>query len=367
MPGMVIDSSTPPEPVTPPLRRLRKGRWVAGVCRGVAGRWDLNVVQVRALFVLAAALAGIGILAYVACWLVLPLDTDETDRPSLVRGMASLALLAAAAAGLATIAGAAAVTTLFGFGWTVAVAATVFLVGALVAWPVVRPSWALAALVAGIVPAVAVAASGVRIAPQTGLQTRAPSTPADIPRDGYRTGLGSLLVDLRRLEAPAGSVVAVRIDTGTGGTVVALPHDRCFNLDIRYRTSRGWPLTSALARRSNKREATFYGDRYPLAGHWRRTSSDPRAPTLRIDYTAVVGTLTIRDYPLSTGPLFHPDWPENTRGPLSPGARRWAWRDPGSSRSVKRRWQRWSKDFAAWKVAKRNLRAGACARPEPAR
>lgn len=365
---MVLDSATPPDPVTPPLRRVRQGRWIAGVCRGLASRWDLNVVQVRALFVLASALGGIGVLAYVACWLVLPLDADEGHSPSLVRGMASLALLAAAAAGLATIAAAAATTTVFGFGWAVAVAGGVFLVAALVAWPVVRPAWALAALAAALVPAVAVAASGVRIAPQSGLQTRAPSTAADIPRDGYRMGLGDLLVDLRRLDVRPGSVVPIRIDTGTGATVVALPRDRCFNLDVRYDTSEAWTFTRVLSRRSYaKRGATFYGDDNPTAGHWRRTSSDPRAPTLMIDYTAVVGTLTIRDYPLATGPLHQPWWPSNLLAPASPGARRWAWRDETSSRSVKRRWERWRTDVARFEARKRKLRAGACAPDEPAR
>jgi phage shock protein PspC (stress-responsive transcriptional regulator) len=368
MARMVLDSATPPDPVTPPLRRVREGRWVAGVCRGLASRWDLNVVQVRALFVLATALAGIGVLAYVACWLVLPLDGDDGESPSLVRGMASLALLAAAGAGLATIAVAAAATTVFGFGWAVGVAAAVFLVAALVAWPVVRPAWALAALAAALVPAVAVAASGVRIAPQSGLETHVPSTVADIPRDGYRMGLGDLLVDLRRLEAPAGSVVALRLDTGTGATVVALPRDRCLNLDVRYRTSEAWPLTRRLSRRSyGKRAARFYGQDYPTAGHWLRTSSDPHAPTLKIDYTAVVGTLTVRDYPPATGPLHQPSWPANLLAPASPGARRWAWRDETSSRSVKRRWQRWRKEVAQFEERKRELTAGACAPRESPR
>lgn len=368
---MVLDSATPPDPVTPPLRRVREGRWVAGVCRGLASRWELNVLQLRALFVLASALAGIGVLAYVACWLVLPLDADDGsdgDSPSLVRGMASLALLAAAAAGLATIAAAAAATTLFGFGWAVAIAAGVFLVAALVAWPVVRPAWALATLTAALVPAVAVAASGVRIAPQSGLRSYAPSTVADIPRAGYAAGLGDVLVDLRRLEAPAGSVVPLRIDTGTGATVVALPRERCFNLDIRYHTSEAWTFTRALSRRSyDKRRATFYGDVYPAAGHWRRASSDPRAPTLAIDYTAVVGTLTVRDYPLTTGPLHEPWWPANLVAPASPGVRRWAWRDEHSSRSVKRRWQRWRKQLAHFEARQKELEAGACARSEASR
>ena len=185
---------------------------------------------------------------------------------------------------------------------------------------------------------------------------------SDIPRDGYRMGLGDLLVDLRRLEAPARSVVGVRIDTGTGATVVALPHDRCFNLDVRYRTSEAWAVTRVLSRRSyDKRGATFYGDVHPAAGHWRRTTGDPRAPTIEIDYTAVSGTLTVRDYPPATGPLHEPWWPANLVPPASPGVRRWAWRDESSSRSVKRRWQRWRKEHARFEARQRELRAGACA------
>jgi hypothetical protein len=301
---------------------------------------------------------------------VLPLDTDgDSDSPSLVRGMASLALLAAAGAGLATIGVAAAATTLFGFGWAVGVAGAVFLVAALVAWPVVRPAWALAALAAALVPAVAVAASGVRIAPQSGLETRAPLAVSDIPREGYEMGLGDLLVDLRRLKAPAGSVVPLRIDSGTGTTVVALPHDRCLNLDIRYDTSESWALTRHLSRRRSydKRGATFYGKSFPSDGRWRRTSSDPRAATIRIDYTAVVGKLTVRDYPLQTGPLHDPWWPANVLAPASPGALRWAWRNESSSRSVKRRWQRWRKQDARFEADKRRLQAGACPPREASR
>lgn len=363
---MVTDSAASPAAPTPPLRRVRQGRWVAGVCRGLAGRWDLNVVQVRALFVLATVLAGIGVLAYVACWLVLPLDRDEESSPSLVRGMASLALLAAAAAGLATIAVAAALTTLFGFAWAVAVAGGVFLAAALVASSVIRPAWALATLVAAIVPAVAVAASGVRVEPQAGLVTRAPATLDDVPTGGYRTGLGDLLVDLRGFDPPAGSVVALPLHTGTGATVVALPRDRCFNLDIRYRSSEAWPLTKPLSRRTQKRAVRFYGVAQPLAGHWLRTTADPHAPTLRIDYTAVVGTLTVRDYPPTTGPLYDPGWPDLVAPPPTPAMLRWAWRDPARPAASRRRWRLWHQRFARFERHVAALRAGACPRASAA-
>jgi phage shock protein PspC (stress-responsive transcriptional regulator) len=358
---MVIDSAAPPASSPPSLRRVRQGRWVAGVCRGLALRWDLNVVQVRALFVLSSVLAGLGVLAYVACWLVLPLDSDDGDSPSLVRGMATLALLAAAAAGLLTVAVAAAGTTLFGFGWAVAIAGAVFLAAALVASSVVRPAWALVTLVAAIVPAVAVAASGVRISPQAGLVTREPATVGDIPAAGYHAGLGDLLVDLRRFKAPAGAVVPLRIDTGTGATVVALPRDRCFNLDIRYETSEGWPATRPLSHRTQKRAAIFYGVDQPLDGHWMRTSSDPRAATLEIDYTAVVGSLTVRDYPASVGPLYDPRWPNSVRAPASPGSLRWEWRDRTRTRSSRRRWRQWDHDLVRFGRRLATLQAGACA------
>jgi len=99
---------------------------------------------------------------------------------------------------------------------------------------------------------------------------------------------------------------------------VALPRDRCFNVDVHYRTSQGWPLTRPLSRRSQKRAASFYGVDQPLDGHWTRASSDPRAPTLEIDYTAVVGSLTVRDYPANVGPLYEPRWPNNLERPASP-------------------------------------------------
>ena len=240
-----------------PLRRARAGRWLGGVCSGIARRWGIPVAQVRALFAVATVLAGLGALAYVACWLVLPAD-DADDSPSLVRGIASLALLAAACAGLLTLAFAAGMATLFGFGWTVVVALAVFLVGALVAWPVVRPAWVLLPLAAVALPAVAVAASGVRIAAQAGVVVVSPRTPAEIPANGYRTGLGDLLVDLRELEADPGAEVPLRIDTGIGRTVVALPRDRCFDLDVTYRTGRvGADVARAVLARTDWRWQRF--------------------------------------------------------------------------------------------------------------
>ncbi len=150
------------------------GRWLGGVCRGMANRWSTPVAQLRALFVVAALFGGLGLLAYAACWLVLPTDADD-DSPSLLRGLASVALLVAALAGLATIAAVTAAATLFGFGWAIAVALVAFLLGALLLLPSVGPAWVLPPLLAAALPAVVVAASGVRVLPQAGLDDRAPA------------------------------------------------------------------------------------------------------------------------------------------------------------------------------------------------
>lgn len=363
---MTDDPTPPPSSLPQPLRRARAGRWLGGVCSGIALRWSIPVVQVRALFVVATVLSGLGVLAYIACWLVLPAD-DADDRPSLAHGVASLALLLAACVALVTLAAGAATATLFGFGWTVAVGLGVFLVGALVAWPVVRPAWVLVPLAAVAIPAIATAASGVRIAAQTGVVVATPRTPADIPADGYRTGLGDLLVDLRQLDAKPDEEVALRIDTGIGRTVVALPRDRCFDLDVRYRTG---AAGVALVRRALRQweygftntRTYLYGQPQPSGeGHWLRESDDPHAPTLRVDFSSVDGELWLRDYPDATGPLWEPVWPLNMQSPASPGARRWAWRDPHGTPAVQRRWRAWRQERRSFDRRLAQLQAGSCA------
>ena len=364
-------SADPPLPH--PLRRARSGRWLGGVCQGAANRWGVPVAQVRALFLIAVVLAGFGLLAYVACWLVLPTE-DEQDSPSGVRAMASLALLAASCAGLATLAGAAGLATLFGFGWTVAVALGVFLVGALVAWPLVKPAWVLLPLAAVALPAVAVAASGVRIDAQAGLVVVAPRTPDDIPAGGYRAGLGDLLVDLRDLEAEPDTRVDLRLRTGIGRTIVALPHDRCLDLEISYRMGRpGADLVRGILsqtdwrwRKTGMASPMFYGRPWaPGSGQWRRESADPHAPTLRIDFDSVDGELMVRDYPASTGPIGEPWWPQNVRAPASPGGRRWAWRKQVRRPAVQRRWRAWERRIVAFDSDFKRLLAGACKREVP--
>lgn len=60
-----------------PLRRVAAGRMVAGVAGGLADYLDLDVTLVRIGFVVLTFVAGIGVPAYLACWLLLPVEGSE--------------------------------------------------------------------------------------------------------------------------------------------------------------------------------------------------------------------------------------------------------------------------------------------------
>jgi phage shock protein PspC (stress-responsive transcriptional regulator) len=59
-------------PATTALVRPLTDRWIAGVCAGIARRFDLRPWQVRALFVLSCLLPGPQILAYAVLWIIIP-------------------------------------------------------------------------------------------------------------------------------------------------------------------------------------------------------------------------------------------------------------------------------------------------------
>ena len=54
------------------LYRSRADRKIAGVCGGIAAYFGIDPVIPRLIWVFLALGAGIGILAYLICWLVIP-------------------------------------------------------------------------------------------------------------------------------------------------------------------------------------------------------------------------------------------------------------------------------------------------------
>ena len=54
------------------LVRPRRGKLIAGVCAGLARRFDMSPTVVRALFLLSLLLPGPHILLYLALWIIVP-------------------------------------------------------------------------------------------------------------------------------------------------------------------------------------------------------------------------------------------------------------------------------------------------------
>lgn len=53
------------------LVRPRRGKWIAGVCAGIADRFGISRGLVRLLFVIFG-LVGAGEIAYIALWILMP-------------------------------------------------------------------------------------------------------------------------------------------------------------------------------------------------------------------------------------------------------------------------------------------------------
>ena len=70
------------------LMRDMQNKKIAGVCSGFARYGGIDVVLVRLIFLVAAFFTGIGFIAYVAAWIVMPKDErprSVADVPQLTR------------------------------------------------------------------------------------------------------------------------------------------------------------------------------------------------------------------------------------------------------------------------------------------
>ena len=59
------------------LYRDKKNEKVAGVCAGLAEYFKIDVTIIRLIWVLFVLCAGSGVLAYIACALVIPEKPDD--------------------------------------------------------------------------------------------------------------------------------------------------------------------------------------------------------------------------------------------------------------------------------------------------
>ncbi len=306
-----MSSQNPPAP-TVQLRRPDDGRWLCGVCAGLAPVLRINAHWVRLAFAGLALLGGVGIALYLACWLIIPAEGDgaERERPSEI---VVFAQACAACAGLLALAVLGAVATVFGFGWIVLGLAAVMLAGALAGWGRLGPASALLPVAALTLPAVAVAAGSLRLAPRAGQTVTVPARIAQVRDSVYRSGLNTMLIDLRRVDFPAQGVVPLRIDAGVRRTIVALPQHACVHVVVHYDVH---PLAALLGAMLTGSHNSLFSD-LVLFGRVVSTGSEGTAlgasslpgPVLAIDFSSQGGSLYVRDYPQSVDPDVDPNWP----------------------------------------------------------
>jgi phage shock protein PspC (stress-responsive transcriptional regulator) len=293
------------------LSRSNEGRWLGGVCAGLAPVIRMRAGWMRAAFVAAALIAGLGIALYLACWLIIPAEGDRDGDPG-ENGAVVLARACVGCAALAVLALVGAAAAVFGFGWLVVGVGAIVLIGVLVWWPRLGPAWALLPVAALTLPAIAVAASGVRLTTQLGATTAAPRTYRDVSTTTYRSGLDTMLVDLRRTSFPASGTVSLHIAAGMRRTIVALPAGRCVRVVVHYAVNPfAARLTGLLTGRTDPlfSDLVLYGR---VFGDGPQTAVGPASkpgPLLDIDFTSQGGSLYVRDYPTTVDPDAQPDWP----------------------------------------------------------
>jgi len=72
-----------------PLALDKRNKKIAGVCAGFARYLDLDVVLVRLLWLLIAFSTGVGFLAYLVAWIIMPvayIDYPTATPPSVPVG-----------------------------------------------------------------------------------------------------------------------------------------------------------------------------------------------------------------------------------------------------------------------------------------
>lgn len=76
-------TTTPQEPAAEPKKRLYRDKdnaIVAGVSSGIANYFDIDPVIVRLIFVIAVFFNGLGLLAYIILWLVVPIAETTAEK-----------------------------------------------------------------------------------------------------------------------------------------------------------------------------------------------------------------------------------------------------------------------------------------------
>ena len=64
-----------------PLMLDKRNKKIAGVCAGFARYFEVDIILVRVIWLAVALSTGIGFLAYLAAWIIMPSDYGYESQP----------------------------------------------------------------------------------------------------------------------------------------------------------------------------------------------------------------------------------------------------------------------------------------------
>lgn len=221
-----------------PRRLLRSSsdRVLAGVAGGLGDYFGVDPVIFRIGFAVSILFGGLGALAYLLLAVFVPTDGDPDATQRIGRrlqatglwravGLVVVAVLAIGA--LLGLAGGAAFAV--ALGWGVPTAILIIVIGALLALAAFRGGgrWLIAPAVAVAIGGGVAAASDLDFRGGIGDREYTPASVKAIPTDGYRLGVGRLVVDLRDLKWQKNQVVDLNVSLGAGQANVFVPRRVC--------------------------------------------------------------------------------------------------------------------------------------------
>ncbi len=218
------------------LTRSSNDRVLLGVAGGLGDYFGVDPVIFRIGFAISIFFGGLGALAYLLLAIFVPTD-GEPDRAQRAgsrlkamgfwRTLAMVGIVLIALAGLCALAGGAAFAV--GLGWGVPVAIGIIVAGAVLALLAFRGGarWLIPPVVAIMIGAGTASAADLDFRGGIGEREHHPLSAASIPADGYRLGIGHLVVDLRDLDWNAARVVPLEIRLGAGQADVFVPERVC--------------------------------------------------------------------------------------------------------------------------------------------
>ena len=250
-------------PVARHLARSRTNRLVGGVCGGVADRFEVDANLVRVGFIVLAFLWGIGIVAYLAMWILVPRALGEgeaTATPvrtltrSSVIGLAAVVILVLAVASMRH--GVGAPGSALALLWIVLLAGLAVLAlrsptGRSLRRLLRRLVLLVASLLTLLVAAVSVflVTSGVALHGGTGSRLWQPTTLSQTRHD-YALSVGRSVIDLSSVRFPA-TGYSISASVGVGMLEVVVPDSAV--VDLRTHVGIGGTIFPAPGRFSPER------------------------------------------------------------------------------------------------------------------